>query len=179
MADFKRHMSRHLFSAKHWLTKAEESFDKDSNIRGELDLFLAQAELQRARETNHSHQWRNKYPFLRHALSLFTATTIVVVGFGVYWWSNASNVAVPVPPVIQEAKSMPAVIPGSEIVASPVRAENPQPAAASVTPSQSVVPPVEQPDKVVRSRQSEKENLLAPDEMQKIIRAAGKSLRGQ
>jgi len=181
MADLKCHMSRHLCSAKQWLTRAEESFDKDSNIRGELDLFLAQAELQRARETNHSRQWRYKYPILRHALSLIAATTIVAVGFGAYWWTSGSTMAVPVPPVAQETKNIPAVNPGSEIAAGSLRAENPQPAAAtaSVMATPTAVPLVERPEKAERLRQSEKENLLPPDEMQKIIRAAGKSLRGQ
>jgi hypothetical protein len=181
MADFKRHMSGHLGSAKQWLTRAEESFDKDSNIRGELDLFLAQAELQRARETNSSRQWRYRYPVLRHALSLIAAMSIVAVGFGAFWWSSGTNMAVPAAPVAQETKNMPAVNPGSETAASPMRTESPQPAAAavSVTPPQMALPPVERPEKAERARPSEKENLLPPDEMQKIIRAAGKSLRGQ
>lgn len=180
MADFKHHMSRHLYSAKQWLTRAEESFDKDSNIRGELDLFLAQAELQRARETNHSRNSRHKYPILRHALSLITATTIVAAGVGAYWWSSGSNIA-PAPPAIQEAKNIPAASSGGNIAVSPAKAEVPQPAAATNTvPVQATVPPaVERTDKTERSRPPEKENILAPDEMQKIIRAAGKSLRGQ
>lgn len=181
MADFKRHMSRHLVSAKQWLNKAEESFDKDSNIRGELDLFLAQAELQRARETTQSRQWRYTYPVFRHALSLIAAITVVAVGFGAYLWTSGSNLAVPVVPVAQETKSMPAVSLGSEPVVSPVRAESAQPATtpASVTPVQAALPPVERAERVERPRPPEKDNLLPPDEMQKVIRAAGKSLRGQ
>jgi hypothetical protein len=33
MADFKQRMSRHLQSARQWLTRAEESIDKESDIR--------------------------------------------------------------------------------------------------------------------------------------------------
>ena len=181
MADLKRHMTRHLRSAQEWLTRAEDSFDKDSNIRGELNLFLAQAELQHARETNSSRQWRYKYPVLRHAVSLVLATTIVAVGFGAYLWSSERSAGVPVPLAIQETKTMPVVTASPEMVASKNQVEAP-PAIlpmVSVAPSQAVAPSVERTAKNERSRQPEKDNLLPPDELQKIIRAAGKSLRGQ
>ena len=45
MAPLKQHMYQHLRSAKEWLTKAEESFDKEHNVRAELDLMLAETPL--------------------------------------------------------------------------------------------------------------------------------------
>lgn len=41
---------RHIIAAKKWLGMAEESIDKDNDIRSDLNLMLAQAELQRAKE---------------------------------------------------------------------------------------------------------------------------------
>lgn len=181
MADLKINMFRHLRSAKEWLTRAEESFDKDRNIRGELDLFLAQAELQHVREANSSRQWRYKYPLLRHALSFVLATTIVTVGFGAYWWSSERDIAVPVPLAAQEPISIPVAKVTGEVAINQARAAEPQqPVVAAIVDSSPVVTPTaERQEKAEPMHQPEKENLLPPDEMQKIIRAAGKSLRGQ
>src|SRR5690349_18195559 len=109
MADFKGHMFRHLRSARVWLTRAEESFDKDSNIRGELDLFLAQAQLQHARETSLHRQGRPGSPLLRQALSFGFAALIVAASIGAYWGLSERNVAVPIPLAAQEVKVTPVV----------------------------------------------------------------------
>lgn len=37
-------------SAKAWLEKAEESFGKQSDVRGELNLMLAEAEMKQMRK---------------------------------------------------------------------------------------------------------------------------------
>jgi hypothetical protein len=182
MADFKRQMFRHLRSARQWLARAEESFDKDSNIRGELDLLLAQAELQHVREANSSRQWRYKYPLIRHALSAALATTILAAGIGFYWWSSERDIAVPIPLAAQEPKSVPAVKAAVESAASQVRVEEPAPATPVVISAVSSpinVQPAAVSAKNERLRQVEQEDLLPPDELQKVIRAAGKSLRGQ
>jgi hypothetical protein len=180
MADIKRHMFRHLRSAKVWLTRAEESFDKNSRIRGELDLILAQAELQHARETSLSGQERRHNPFLRHATSFVLAAAIVAAGIGAYWGFSERHAAVPIPLAAQEAK-VPPVIQKASDAAAPVRVEDQRPAMPkpiSNTPQETVMP-VGRPETTVRSQPAEKENLLSPDEMKNVIRAAGKSLRGQ
>lgn len=50
MTDKKKLYSEHITAAKDWLGKAEESIANDNDIRGDLNLMLAQAELQRAKE---------------------------------------------------------------------------------------------------------------------------------
>ncbi len=180
MADLKRHMFRHLRSARVWLTRAEESFDKNSQIRGELDLILAQAELQRARETGLSRQERRHYPFLRHATSFVLAAFLVAAGFGAYWGLSERHAAVPIPLAAQEAK-VPPVIQKTSDAAAPVRVEDQRPAIptpTSNTPQETILP-ASRPESTVRTQPAEKENLLSPDEMKNVIRAAGKSLRGQ
>ena len=180
MADFKGHMIRHLRSARIWLTRAEESFDKDSKVRGELDLFLAQAELQHARETSLSRPERPRQSLLRHTASFVIAVVVAAAGFGAYWGLSERNAAMPVPLAAQEAKATP-VAPKALETAAPVRVEEQRPAppkATSNTPSEAVQP-VSRPGQPERPQPAEKENLLSPDEMQSVIRAAGKSLRGQ
>jgi type IV secretory pathway VirB10-like protein len=183
MADFKRQMSRHLQSAKVWLTRAEESFDKDSTVRGELDLLLAQAELQRARETSLPQPRWYSGPLMRQALSFVFAITIISTGFGAYWLVSERTAAIPVPLAAPEIKAAPVAKVASE-PAAPVQVEDQRPATpkvTSTTPSETVAPVSARPEKTerVQPAEKEKENLLSPDEMQKIIRAAGKSLRGQ
>lgn len=180
MADFKRHMFRHLRSARVWLTRAEESFDKNSKIRGELDLILAQAELQHARETGLSRQERRLFPFLRQATSFVLAAAIIAVGFGAYWGFSERHAAVPIPLAAQEAKVAP-MIQNANDAAVPVQVKDQRPAApkpTSNTPVETIMP-ASRPETNVRAQAAEKENLLSPDEMKNVIRAAGKSLRGQ
>jgi hypothetical protein len=184
MADFQGQMFRHLRSARQWLVRAEESFNKDSDIRGELNLFLAQAELQHARETNHSRRWRYKYPLLRHTLSAVLAASILAVGLGTYWWLGERNAVVPIPLAAQESVKASVNRAGSEPATDQVRTEAATPVASApavavTAPARPVSQPAERQDKTDHPRQTDKDQLVSPDEMQKIIRAAGKSLRGQ
>lgn len=180
MADFKRHMFRHLRSARVWLTRAEESFDKNSQIRGELDLILAQAELQHARETGLSRQERRIYPILRQATSFVLAATVVVAGFGAYWGVSERHDAAPIPLAAQEAKVTPTTQKANDAVV-PVQFEDQRPAVPKSTSNTPVetIRPASRTETTVRAQPAEKENLLSPDEMKNVIRAAGKSLRGQ
>ena len=182
MAELKQNMYQHLRSAKEWLTKAEEAFDKQHHVRAELDLMLAQAELQHVKEANRSRQWRYKYPVLRHGMALTLAMFMAVAVGGVYWWVNKPELVIAVPlsgqvslPAERVAKAAvndsPAIIP----------AENSLPLQKV---AKQVVTPV--PSKAEQVRQSEEPRYqseqLAPlsgDEVQKLVRAAGKSLRGQ
>lgn len=182
MAEKKRQQNTHLRSARQWLSKAEEAFDKDHDVRGELDLFLAQAELRHAQESNRSRRWRFPYTLLQHGLAFGLAVTVAAVGIGgAYWFIHGKDRVASVPPAAQAIPSVPAVKPN---LVMPVQASPTQPAqpvsAVTVTSSQ-VSPPVksiytEPADRPIKSNPTERQ--LSPDEMQKLVRAAGKSLRG-
>lgn len=60
----------HVRAAKDWLGRAESSLEKEEDIRGGLNLMLAEAEMQRAREAR-----RKKSParFLAPMLAVFLA----------------------------------------------------------------------------------------------------------
>ncbi|HMM20909.1 MAG TPA: hypothetical protein PKA10_09205 [Selenomonadales bacterium] len=183
MADLKQNMFRHLRSAKQWLAKAEESFDKDSDIRGELDLFLAQAELQHARETSRSRPVWYRQQYLRQLLSFAVAVIIGISGFGGYWMISR-NAAMPIPLAAQEAKPNNPAVQTAEREASviPAEVEKSQPASPAAASTVSVQPaetPAPQRVQASRPIQAAKENIVSPDEMQRMVQAAGKSLRGQ
>ena len=190
MVPLKQHMYQHLRSAKDWLTKAEEAFDKQHDIRGELDLMLAQAELQHVKEANRSCQWRFKYVVFRHGVALVLAMFMVVVLSGVYWWTARAEVVIPAPTVKQVNLSTQFVAPETvNAIPSIALQENNLPTQES---SNQVMPlsshkvqessepekrrKVEQP---IPIGQSEEPVAVSADEMRKLVRAAGKSLRGQ
>lgn len=192
MADFKKHMVERLQSARHWLLRAEESFDKERDIRGELDLLLAQAELQHVKEEHRSRQWRYKYPLLRHGLAICLALTAGVIGTGgVYWWQHQASQSVPVPAVIrqeagrteltaQSGNSKAAAHPQTNIAEEPAPPEISSHTAEEPAKTQQIIPPVAELHTEPRPAAPEKqEQTISPDEMQKLVRVAGKSLRGQ
>ena len=183
MAQIKQHMYQHLRSAKEWLTKAEDAFGKEHNIRAELDLMLAQAELQHATEVNRSQQWRYKYVIFRHGLALVLAMSMVIAIGGVYWWTTRPVIAVPVPVAVQvnlpdEAKAQVETVITPSTIPLVVQKENNR-SVEQVTKEETA-----RPAPVVQVSQSQQPRYQAPavlsdGEVQKLVRAAGKTLRGQ
>jgi len=51
MAEERERLCAHVKAAKDWLGRAESSLEKEEDVKGGLNLMLAEAELQRARET--------------------------------------------------------------------------------------------------------------------------------
>ena len=195
MNDSKRPFVSNLESAKAWIHQAEQSFGQDADIRGELNLLLAQAELQRVREANRARQWRWKYPLLRHSLALVLALIAVIGGF--YLWDSRTTIQ---PQPIQQTQQFQQAQPTGTAVQpqiiqqptqAPLPAVSPQPSAADPQPPATIVntavttntvnspPPVQPSQRENVPANRDHEIQLSHDEMQKLIRAAGKTLRGQ
>ena len=75
MTDKKKLYSEHITAAKDWLGKAEECIAKDNDIRSDLNIMLAQAELQRAKEKDDTALIRKR---LKWILPWITAIGIAV-----------------------------------------------------------------------------------------------------
>ena len=75
MTDKKKLYSEHITAAKDWLGKAEESIAKDNDILSDLNIMLAQAELQRAKEKDDTALIRKR---LKWILPWITAIGIAV-----------------------------------------------------------------------------------------------------
>lgn len=195
VADCKQNVNRHLNSAQQWLSEAEQAFDKDKTIRGELNLFLAQAELTHAREVNRSQQWRYKYPMLRHSLAFGLAVAVAISGVGAsYWWGGNHHQSQPVAEIHQ---SVPAVETSS--MQAPPAAKTITPASSPALPAVASVigqsgttqaqtagyKQTVQPSESTEQKKSasdagqSKEVPLTTDEINKLVRTAGQSLRGQ
>ena len=70
MAEERERICAHVKAAKDWLGRAESSLEKEEDIRGGLNLMLAEAELQRARETRKRKRFAR---FLAPALAMLLA----------------------------------------------------------------------------------------------------------
>lgn len=82
----KKKINTHLKAAQRWLGQAEKSFERDCDLRGELDLMLAQAEFQHINELRSTNNRNYKKRFylavasITIFLSVFSHTKLIVDG---------------------------------------------------------------------------------------------------
>lgn len=195
VTDCKQNINKHLTSAQQWLSKAEEAFEQDSDIRGELNLFLAQAELTRAKEKKRSQHWRHRYPIFRHSMAIGLAFVIATGGMtaSYLWGMDHHGVKQPLPtdapaPVFQTGSSQVDELSGVMTPTSSPLTTTPESNAYKAvadkdrtTASQqlSAPPAADKQSHPSTKPQQEPELPLTPDEVNNLIRLAGKSLRGQ
>ena len=74
-------------SVKRWLDKAENSYSNNKDISGELNLMMAQAEMQRLKET-HPHEKAKKWGI---RLSAMAAAAVLFIGFSNLFSANADK----------------------------------------------------------------------------------------
>ena len=190
MAGERERLCAHIRAAKDWLGRAESSLEREEDIKGGLNLMLAQAELQRAKETRRRERFAK---LLAPALAL----VIAVGGIFVYRMSlppsERSNVAetaerlaapaAPVQPPIPAEPAAPAVesapvladsVHGG-IVFAPVEAAD-APAAEAALEAKAAPAAQGEP----RTAEEVREDAApAPptQDMQKLMLAAGRVLR--
>lgn len=176
----------HVRAAREWLGRAEDSLEQEDHIRGDLDVMLAQAELQRAQETE---EGRVRRRWLGRLLPAGAAALVAALVWGL--WPSVPA------PLIDRPSVMPAAEPGEAVsVSVPAAAATPmaiesstvRPMTAEISsvveePSSVEVPisekaadmePLPQPSSRVPSR-----DILPSRDMQKLMSAAGQSLRAQ
>ena len=193
MSERKKRLKNHIKAAKEWLCKAEDSLDKDNNIQGDLNLMLAQAELQRAKESEQSQPKKKIHGFVRLAP---VAVAVLLVGIGSQFWPHVFATKVPTP-VLKTVAEEPAKPPGplppvmseintGEISAPAVARQQIVPAAVKVDVplaenEQSMVKlaPAEERETMSAEAESPVKSKIPPADMQKLMRAAGKTLREQ
>lgn len=187
----------HVKAAKDWLGRAESSLEREEDVRGGLSLMLAEAELQRARETQRKKRF---VQFLAPALALLLAA-----GAGLAWraWEPSpekgaaeavaelsaghpepvrmTTIAAPPAPVPEPEASVPLEEPARS---APVHdagavleeAAQARPTEGEATETKEAPPAREEP--VARRAQEAKEPAAPPaEEMQKLMLSAGRVLR--
>lgn len=158
-------------SVKRWLDKAENSYSNNKDISGELNLMMAQAEMQRLKET-HPHEKAKKWGI---RLSAMAAAAVLFIGFSNLFSANADK-----SPVIsrettvskEEVPKVPEVPEDKNLVLS----ETVQPAVAATESSNTDPVPT-------KSIQTEAPAPVLPvmlqSEIQSVVGEAGRALRGQ
>jgi hypothetical protein len=163
-------VTTHLRSAQDWLSKAERSFDEQKDIRGELNLMLAQAELKRAQEEKSGAKHRLRYTWCRQGGALICA--ILLFGLGsLIWMSHAEKEA---DKTVTHVQTTQTVMPTTMVSAPSVSASTS--AADKELVSAKVKTPYEEYDKAHRNVSAA---ILSEKEKEDLMKAAGRSLRGQ
>ena len=178
----------HIAAAKGWLSQAEKSLDQENDIRGDLNLMLAQAELQSAQEKQPQRAW---LLWARRLLPL-AAALCIAAGYVAYLRPVPEVPAAhPVMPVVAEspaeagreaeAGAMGAVA-GDDYAATEPAAKDVS-AAESPGQGRAAVPPPQQmegtmPQAISSGEAPDVRQADVPDiEMQKLMQAAGNVLR--
>ncbi len=181
MTDGRKRFKKHVTAAKEWLGRAEHSLDEKNDIKGDLNLMLAQAEMQRARET--------KYPKKNHTwiMRLTPAVLAAVIVFGGMGLLKEQErpVVQPIKTIAeQEASSPENAVPVTVKETTAVKTQQiAQSAEREVQPIeektvQQTVPAAVHDQKIETETLIQKVD-IPPENMQKLMRAAGKTLRAQ
>ena len=191
MAEEREKICAHVKAAKDWLGRAESSLEKEEDVRSGLNLMLAEAELQRARETRKGKRFAR---FLAPALAVLLALG------GVAMQRSAEPTASP-------AEKSPAAIVGQgttvhaemesaalaermgsaanlsesreiELPIMPARAQE-SPMAQTQGQAQFAEPPQPQPVLEQQTEKPKQTSAAAPptEDMQKLMVTAGRVLR--
>ncbi|MGO5131145.1 hypothetical protein [Mitsuokella jalaludinii] len=190
MKDQNRRQRHHIRAARDWLGKAEHSLEEDNEVRGELKVMLAKAELAQARpeaESGILHRWGRRL--------LPAAAALLIAGGG---WLGIRLVQTSVSPPLAApatettdaaALDRESAAPSSEDSSVPTTAgvlpEVPQeaPVRAAEPVEHSAPPPshtAEQPaagQPAAPAAASQKAPQVPDDDMQKLMQTAGKALR--
>lgn len=180
MAELREKKKNHVSAAREWLGKAEQSLDEENDIKGNLNLMLAQAELIKAREG------KKKYKYGYRLVHCILVAGIIGLFFG-FGTAGLREIKQPAPAVLPAAlprggKSVEAALPLSPLTPEEKAALRED--TRKETGAAFVRPPQEKAEAAVSQKMRQElppEDRLAVTsaQMQQLVRAAGKSLRGQ
>lgn len=147
-------------SIRRWLEKAEQSYLRHREVAGELNLLMAQAEMQRLKERDYTcpkrRPWKMRIIAFIVAAGLFSGLT--------FWQNRETETTQSVPvSVIQE-----------------IPPENGEDIHALENTSEDVTDvPVQKTESAPVSATNVREPLLSEIEIQSVVGEAGRALRGQ
>ena len=161
-------------SARQWLNQAEEHFGRNAAARGEIDLLLAEAELRSTRETLRSHRRWFTIAWVQQGTAFVLAAMMAVAGAGGAWWWWRDQAPLPSPAVAGAPMPLAASDPVPKISAVAIPQTAPSSVSASAVESTPAGLEMNSADKPAN-----REPTISPDEMKRLIQAAGQSLRGR
>lgn len=178
-------LRRHVRAAREWLGRAEDSLDRAEDVRGDLNLMLAQAELTRAQEVERP---RPSVVWTRRLAPLCAAA--LIAGGGLWAWRSA--VPQTPPPIMERRKEEAAAstdaaqlrrdpVPLQQADSVPAQEETvlemplAEPEYREPTEEASASPP--EPEISQEPRPDTGGARLPSEEMQRLMNSAGQSLR--
>lgn len=178
-------------SVKRWLEKAENSYSNHKELTGEMNLLMAQAEMQRLKEvrgTSPRRKWLLRGGALAVAGLLFLGASFLQDNF----FAPASTPVRPVEtavttpntavvPVEEADKKTEEILPVSAetVTTEPLETDPPKPAPEVVPPAKAapvVMTPAPAPIKVAAPKPAAP--ALSDQEIQRVVGEAGRALRG-
>lgn len=178
MNDWRLRALEHLRAAQGWLKKAEQSFDEEKTIRGELNLMLAKAELKRVQEKRRASQNRIRWALYRHGGAFVCAILLAGIGMAFYTSTFHEDVVEPAG-ASQEMSVLPS---RSAEVLRQVPTEEPSNLPPMAKEKQEIASvPIGETSSIVYNEIQETNSRISisQEEMHGLMQAAGRSLRGQ
>lgn len=176
-----RAVRKHISAARDWLGRAESSMDKENSLRGDLDVMLAQAELQRARETKFGHGWR------KWLIRLAPLIIAVAVGIGYLAILHRGKVieAPAAITTVKDSNSSSTGLEKTQVVKIQPYFEEHEGTAQNISGNSNTgfvrqdQPRAEEETKIAQPEVSpaKTESQIPDTEMQQLMQAAGKTLR--
>ena len=179
----KTQLCHRLAAARQWLHQAEESFGKKKEMQGELNLLLAQAELQHVRESRKLPFWLQPRWGWQGMAMAFAVLLSLSAGAGVFWAKQHATdpAAVVTKSIVPSSTSnleisptleQPVVV--SEVKQSQLNVET----ASTVLAKPKAATAIQEEKQTEEAPKPAKAEAVSPEEMQKALRVAGKALRG-
>ena len=150
-------LKKHVRAAKEWLGEAEQSLDNEENVRGDLSVMLAKAELQHASETNTESSF---IIAIKRLLPLVIAIVLAGIWFGYTNKEEKMPQAIVTIPVEKSVERIDKTVTEKKSVSSETTVEN------------ETIEKEEEPA-------STQELVLPSEKMQKLMCTAGQNLRSQ
>lgn len=184
MAEFRKKMKSHVSAAKEWLGKAEQSLEERNDVKGNLNLMLAQAELTRAQEARTSGKNNGKTLLIHSMLITGIVGLVFIVGFG---GAGILGTKPAVTPALPQSASSVDRHETAQVTDAGLAIESKSAPQDTSAEKDSVVllEPAKQHEEVAVTKEEKAitpkkaEFAVTSVEMQQLVRAAGKSLRGQ
>lgn len=174
MALSKEELCERVRSTRTWLEKAEQDLRGRAPWQGELQLMLAQAEMQKLREERRGTMYDSRY--WQRGAALVAATLLCA---GLWWWQQPAEVPSAVNPP-GSARETAALVPTetNEPVLAPVGEAVVPPAAAAVQTTEVTASPATQEEVAAAPVAPTAEPVtLSPRELQAAVADAAQILR--